>query len=118
MNTAETMLVLTGKLGESKRTIDNAYRCVWDPVERPITFTGANCHGKSNEDGCSKLKLGNLEYIVDRRDRPEQYWIQAAEECRKMGARLPTTAELYSLIRAGLANGANTPIWAAPTKSV
>ncbi|MBQ9395241.1 MAG: hypothetical protein IJU23_06950 [Proteobacteria bacterium] len=117
---AEVMFVKNGAMDSMDRTKDMAYRCVWDPVERPFTFTGVNCHGSSSENGCVSIKLGDKEYIVDRRDRPKQYWVQAAEECRKMGARLPTTAELYSLIRAGLPNGSGTKnkIWASPTKTM
>lgn len=113
----EVMQAKDGKMDEESREKLTAFRCVWDPTERPKTFTGVNCHGNSQEDGCVKLKVGKNEYIVDRRERPEQYWIQAAEECRKMGGRLPMTTEFNSLIRAGIPNGSNQYNWAGATKS-
>ncbi|MBQ9396393.1 MAG: hypothetical protein IJU23_12895, partial [Proteobacteria bacterium] len=96
-------------------TTPTAFRCVWDPAPRPITLTGVNCYGNSNEDGCVHIKIGNYKYTVDRRDRPANYYIQAAEECRLAGGRLPTNNEMMMLIRNGLPNGTGNWVWSGVT---
>ncbi|MBQ9244061.1 MAG: hypothetical protein IJ165_12735 [Proteobacteria bacterium] len=87
------------------------FRCVWDAEPRPITFSGANCHGNPGEDGCVTLKVGKITYTVDRRDRYKQNWFAASDECRQLGARLPYMGEFASLVRAGWPNGTNEELW-------
>ncbi len=113
----ELVKLATGALGKGKSSAKNDYRCVWDPTERPLTLSGVNCHGKPTENGCQEVKIGSINYIFDTRERPAQYWFQAAEECIKMGGRLPWPHEYPPLIVFGLANGSGEYNWSAPTSS-
>ena len=110
-NTVLTMSLAKGATDETAATSKMRFRCVWDAEPRPFTFSGANCHGKPNEDGCVTLKVGKITYTVDRYDRYKQDWFAASEECRQLGARLPYMGEFGALVRAGWPNGSNEKIW-------
>lgn len=108
----ETMVVADGSLSSAVRTTKLGYRCVWDPEPRPITLRGVNCNGnKDDKEQCVQVDANYVTYTVDARDRMEQYWFQAAEECRAMGGRLPSVAELNDIIWAGAPNGSNQYLW-------
>ncbi|MBQ8038139.1 MAG: hypothetical protein IJ268_14210, partial [Proteobacteria bacterium] len=109
----ETMDLAEGSLSSSPRSTKLPFRCVWDPEPRPIKLSGVNCNGnKEDKEPCVQIDANYVTYTIDARDRMEQYWFQAAEECRRMGGRLPKVVELNDIIWAGAPNGTNQYLWA------
>ena len=108
---AITMDLAKGGTELVSATSSRSFRCVWDVEPRPITFSGANCHGEPGKDGCQILKIGKMTYIVDSEDRYKQRWFSAAQECRMLGARLPYLGEFGALVRAGWTGGTKAKIW-------
>ena len=106
----EAIHVADGSMVNVARTDKLAYRCVWDESPRPVTLSGANCNGEKGKDGCLTVKVNYVTYIMDAADRMQQYWFQAAEECRAAGGRLPSLTELNNIIWSGVAGSGNY-IW-------
>lgn len=116
--------VTTGAQAERRRLSDGEpsplaytsksnFRCVWDPEELD-TFTHANCNGAPGKDGCAKVAVGNVTYVVDAKLRPAENWSVAAQQCRDVGARLPTLNELIMISRAEL-DSASAYQWTTDT---